>query len=413
MADYEFLTEATFADYVRQRPELAARIDADRLVSIREVGDGNLNLVFLATDDQGRGLCLKQALPWVRMTGEGWPMTPDRARHEVESLRTHHALVPDLLPEVYSYDPQRYIIAMEDLTDHQVWRGVLNEGRRSEGAAAAMGTYVGAVAFGTSVFALERSRHAAAVAAALNPQLCEITEDLVFTEPLVDAGRNSVLAANAGDAAEFQADAAMLAAMGEAKWLFMTHAEALLHGDLHTGSVMVRQPAGSPVCDSVKAFDSEFAFYGPVGFDLGALFANYVIAAARAYALGEDEMAHWCLRLVEQTWDAFEAEFRRRWPSRRDPRVWDDRFVDQRIAEWRSQAWLFAAAKMSRRIIGAAKTRDIESLPEDLREGAARGVLRVSRRIVVERHADSAPARLVGLAAELLVGARTSAVVPC
>ena len=77
MADYEFLTEATFADYVRQRPELAARIDADRLVSIREVGDGNLNLVFLATDDQGRGLCLKQALPWVRMTGEGWPMTPD------------------------------------------------------------------------------------------------------------------------------------------------------------------------------------------------------------------------------------------------------------------------------------------------------------------------------------------------
>lgn len=408
MSSYEFLTVDTVADHIRSLPELRALIDPDDLVSCAEIGDGNLNLVFLAKDGQGRGLCLKQALPYVRMTGEGWPMTPDRARHEVESLRAHHALTPELVPAVYHYDPARYIIAMEDLSDHRVWRGALNEGLRHEGAAAAIGTYVGAVAFGTSAFGMERAALAEAIASSVNPELCVITEDLVFTEPVVDAGRNSVLPANEKDAADFAADPAVRRAMGHAKWLFMTRSEALIHGDLHTGSVMVRAPQGSTVCDSVKAFDSEFAFYGPLAFDLGAVFANYVIAAARAYALGEDERATWCLSLIGQTWEAFDAEFRRRWPQRLDPRVWDDETLEDLLLSWRSEAWLFGAAKMSRRIVGAAKTKDIESLPEDLREGAARGVLKVARTMVRQAGLDSAPTTLAALAARELTAARTN-----
>ena len=61
---------------------------------------------------------------------------------------------------------------------------------------------------------------------------------------------------------------------------------------------MVRAAAdGRP--RSTKVFDSEFAFYGPVGFDLGLAYANYVIAAARAFALGEDERAAWALGLLD------------------------------------------------------------------------------------------------------------------
>jgi len=408
MADYAFLTESTIGDYVKEKPELSARIDADHLVSVKEIGDGNLNLVFLIRDAEDRGMCLKQALPYVRMTGEGWPMTPDRARHEVESIQTYGTLVPELSPEIFLFDPQRHIIAMEDLSDHEVWRTALNRGEMHEGAAAAMGRFVGAVAFGTSTFALDREALSEAIARTQNPQICVITEDLVFTEPLVDAGRNSVLPANEPDAAEFSADKAMMLAMGQAKWMFMTHAEALIHGDLHTGSVMVRRPADSEACDSVKAFDSEFAFYGPVGFDLGALFANYLIAAARAFALGEDDRAAWCLELIEQTWNGFEAEFRRRWPERRDPRVFGDAFLDDLIDRWRSESWLYAAAKMSRRIVGAAKTTDIETLPPELREGAARGVLHCARALVRERLVDHSPQHFISLATDLLKQYRTN-----
>lgn len=406
-ADYAFLTIEEIPEYIRSRPKLAARIDADNLVSINEIGDGNLNLVFIAKDTAGRGLVLKQALPYVRMTGEGWPMTPERSRFEIQSLRAHGALVPDLVVNVIDDEPERFIFVMEDLSDHQVWRGALNKGEIHNGVAGPVGTYIGAVAFGTSLFGMERMALAAAQERSVDPELCVITEDLVFTEPFVGAERNSWLPGNEADVREFQADTVFGEAMAEAKYFFMTHAEALIHGDLHTGSVMVRKPEGSNDADSVKAFDSEFAFYGPVAFDIGATWANYAIAAARAYALGEDDRALWCLGLIDETWSGFEAEFRRRWPERQDPRLWDDAFLDRLIARWRNETWLFAAAKMSRRIIGAAKTKDIETLPPELREGAARGVLLLARKAVVERHADSTPTHFAKLAQEIFPASRT------
>ncbi|MGJ3508698.1 S-methyl-5-thioribose kinase [Enemella sp. A6] len=410
MSDYEFLTVDTVAEYLRTRPGLSEHIDPENLVDVREVGDGNLNLVFLAKDDTGRGICLKQSLPYVRMTGEGWPMTPERARREANALRTHAALTPDLVPTLYDFNHDRYVMAMEDLSDHNVWRGLLNESESHEGVAEAMGRYVGSLAFGTSVFALPREELSEQIAATQNPQLCEITEDLVCTEPVHDIGRNSVLAANQPDADAFAADPAVRGALGWAKWIFMTQAEALIHGDLHTGSVMVRRGEDGRV-DSIKAFDPEFAFYGPVGYDVGALWANYVIAAARALALGEDDRAHWCLSLIGRTWDSFTAEFIRLWPSRRDDRIWDDTFRDERIEQWRRDAWLFAGAKMSRRIVGAAKTTDVETLAEPVREGAARGVLRTATAMFNEvwqhRRAPECPA-LLDLATRELVDSRTN-----
>ena len=407
-ATYEFLTTETVPVYLASVPALRERLDVDRIASVTEIGDGNLNLVFLIKDEDNKGVVLKQALPYVRMVGEGWPMTPERARHEVESLHAHHALVPDLVVDVFHHDVARFIIGMEDLSDHRVWRHALNEGQVHDGAAAAVGTYIGAVAFGTSALGLERAALAEAQLGAVNPELCQITEDLVFTEPSVDAGRNSVLPANEPDAAALAADEEFVAAMGRAKWAFMTHGEALVHGDLHTGSVMVRAANGDAACDSVKVFDSEFAFYGPVAFDIGATWANYVFAAARAYALGDEKRAAWALGLIAQTWDAFEAEFRRRWPDRLDPRVWRDDFLTDRLAAWQAEAWLFAAAKLSRRIIGAAKVKDIETLPEDVREGAARGVLHLARK-AVRVGADTTPQAFSALADAELRSSRTVA----
>ena len=405
---YEFLTADTIADYIAADPRLAAHVDAGAITEVKEVGDGNLNLVFIVHDAHGGGLVLKQALPYVRLVGPDWPMTPDRARHEAEALQFHGRLVPDLVPQVYAFDADRYILAMEDLSDHRVWRGALNEGLRHDGVAALMGEYVAAVAFGTSILGVDPEEQKMIASRSANPELCTITEDLVFTEPYFENGRNSVLPANEKDAADLAADDVIVRAMGGAKWSFMTHAEALIHADLHTGSVMVRAADGEqgPV-DSAKAFDSEFAFYGPVAFDLGALWANYTIAAARAIALGEDERADWCLDLCGQTWTAFEGSFRTLWPTRRDARVFTDGFGDDLIARWQSETWLFSAAKMARRIVGLAKTKDIESLPEDLREGAARGVLVTARQAVRDRLIATDPSAYAAMARESLLATTT------
>lgn len=52
---------------------------------------------------------------------------------------------------------------------------------------------------------------------------------------------------------------------------FCERAQALIHGDLHTGSVMVTH-------DSTQVIDPEFAFYGPMGFDIGAFLGNLILA---------------------------------------------------------------------------------------------------------------------------------------
>lgn len=402
MADqYEFLTKDNISNYLSSKQVFANLIDANNLVEFKEVGDGNLNLVFIMKDSSGKGIVLKQALPYVRLVGPDWPMTPSRARIEAETTIIHSKLAKDLVPEIYDYDPDRFIIAMEDLSDHVVWRGALNLGLRFDGVAGPLGKYVAKTAFGTSIFGLGQENHKLEVSRAINPGLCLITEDLVFTEPYFESGRNSVLSSNEKDAQDLANDKEMVNEIGLLKYKFMTAAESLIHGDLHTGSAMIKCE-DKKVAVSVKAIDSEFSFYGPIGFDLGALVANYTIAAARACALGNLDQMHWALSLPEQTWVEFEKEFRNLWPSRVDKRVFTDQLLEELIKTWRADTLGYAGAKMARRIVGLAKTSDIETLEPNVREGAARAVLQVARKTTKERNQAKSWAKLAKEAAEIM-----------
>ena len=76
-ADYEILTPETIPAYIDSVPNLAGIVDTSTL-EVAEVGDGNLNLVFVCRDAAGNGICLKQSLPYLRVVGEAWPLTPER-----------------------------------------------------------------------------------------------------------------------------------------------------------------------------------------------------------------------------------------------------------------------------------------------------------------------------------------------
>jgi 5-methylthioribose kinase len=384
MTDFSQLTSDSVTAYLASRSSLTGRIDSTRIASVREVGDGNLNLVFIIEDAAGASLVLKQSLPHVR-TDPSWPMTRERSAREATVLGHHVVADPSHVPAFYDFDPEHYVLAIENLSDHRVWRNELNEGRVHEFAAAEIGAYVARTAFATSPLGLDPLEHKRLIARAVNPELQQITEDLVFTEPYIEHEHNAVLPANAADVAELRADAPLVREMGLAKLRFMTTAQSLIHGDLHTGSVFVRSP-GDRLPGSVRAFDSEFGFVGPTGFDLGALWGNFIIAAARAEALGEPDRAELILTLPGRLWASFESHYRELWPQRVDPRVWGDAVLDQLLASIRDDAGVFAAAKAIRRIVGFAKASDIETLPPKLREGAARGVLRSGRALALTRH---------------------------
>jgi len=177
-------------------------------------------------------------------------------------------------------------------------------------------------------------------------------------------------------------DRAWVAAAMTMKRRFLTRQEALLHGDLHTGSIFVRGEAASL---SAKAFDSEFAFYGPLGFDLGLFWSNLIAAAVRAAVLGERERATSLLDAIAASWDAFVARLRELWPSRANAAKHPDCCLDQWIAEVLDDSWGFAACESTRRSVGLAKVSDIESLQGDQHTPAVTHVLRIARRILGER----------------------------
>ncbi|MBB2975810.1 5-methylthioribose kinase [Microbacterium endophyticum] len=394
----EQLTVDTVPEYLRQHRELTGPVDPESIASVTEVGDGNLNLVFIVRDASGAGVVVKQSLPHVRVD-PSWPLTRARTKREAVVLAAHEAVDPSHVPALYGFDEASVALSIEDLSDHAVWRSELNAGRMHPYAAAQLGTYVGAVSFATSVFGTGGPERRRLVAEAANPELSEITEDLVFTEPYVDHEHNGWLAANDIDVQELRADRAFVREIGLAKLRFQESTQSLLHGDLHTGSVFVRAED-----ESVRAFDSEFGTYGPTGFDLGAVWANLILAAARAKVLGRSGDAATLLELPVELVAAFEAEFVRRWPERVDPRVYGDDVREYVLESIRSDAAIYAAAKTVRRLVGFSKVADIETLPEPERAEAVRLALRSARAIGVARLTDASTRALSDLTKSVIIG---------
>src|SRR5215468_1914942 len=91
---YRILREADLRDHLAQIPVLVAQLGgAPAGWSICEVGDGNLNLVFIVKGATG-GLAVKQALPYVRLVGESWPLPLSRSHYEYLALTRQAQLAP-------------------------------------------------------------------------------------------------------------------------------------------------------------------------------------------------------------------------------------------------------------------------------------------------------------------------------
>src|SRR5688572_8262818 len=274
---YYALDERTAIDYARACAPIHALLPPGEPLLCEEIGDGNLNLIFriVSARDRARSVIVKQALPYVRLVGESWPLSPERARIESDALALQARLCPDLVPRLYHYDPTLYLTVMEDFRDAIIMRKGLIAGRRYPNFAEQIAEFLAQTLFKTSDLYLDSAAKKQAVTRFTNPELCKLTEDVIFTEPyLADApnNRHNPLIDPARIAA-LRTNEEVLREVRWLKWAFMTRAEALVHGDLHTGSIMVTP-------ERAWVIDPEFAYYGPMGFDIGAVLGNLVIGFA-------------------------------------------------------------------------------------------------------------------------------------
>jgi 5-methylthioribose kinase len=395
---YRPLNPNTMIDYVRSRPELRDLFgDTDDLEAV-EVGDGNLNLVFKvwARADRKRTVVIKQALPYLRLVGDSWPLPVDRARIEAEALKVHAALVPQHTPRVYFYDPEMYLTAMQNLDQHIIMREGLIRGIKYPLFAQHIGLFLARTLGNTSDLVLDYRTKKEQVAKFINPELCKITEDLVFTEPYRYTERNLFHKEIEPQVLALQADEALHVEVATMKEKFMTQAQALIHGDLHTGSIMVNQT-------DTYVIDPEFAFYGPMGFDIGAVIANLFLnyAAQEVRMSDPDQRADFRKYLTDsviELWRVFEREFQN---------VWDQ--VDQiNMPKGYQQDYMLrllqdaagmGACKMMRRVIGLAGTKDIRGIEDtDQRSIAASLALNIGKALIMERQQMRAIEDLVEVA---------------
>ncbi|MGI5453323.1 S-methyl-5-thioribose kinase [Streptomyces sp. CA-249302] len=347
-------------------------------IHVREVSDGNMNRVFLASSTDGtRSVAVKQALPWVRVAGPSWPMSPDRADAEARAYDQIARVAPDKIPSVHGYDPENYALVMEDMSDLEVLRTLLNEGAAyGPDTSARIGELVARLSFATSDFGMDSASRKALIAASVSPELCKITEDVVLSEPYIEHEHNHWHQDLTDLASEFRADTRLRTEVADLRHLFMTSAQALLHGDLHTGSIMVGEREGTPV---VRVFDPEFSFVGPIGFDLGLYWANALVSEERARALGRLTDHADQLRL---SWEAFEREFRALWPTRVDT-FFDDAYLDRFLRRVWTESLGYAGTEIIRRIIGFAHLTDLTTLPDPV--PASRRALLLGRELIVRR----------------------------
>ncbi len=362
---------------------------------IREVGDGNLNLVFIVEGPDG-SVCVKQALPYVRAAGPSWPMSPERAFFETSYYLAVAPHVGTLIPKIFHYEAALYCTIMERLSPHIILRQGLLAGRRYPNVARDIGEYIARACFFTSDFArpFEHKMDGIALFAA-NKSLVRISVDLIFSDPYCVSARNRHTSPQLDEIVrKLRCDAPLKVAAARFGQKFLNAPQALIHGDLHSGSVMVTES------DS-RVIDPEFAFYGPIGFDLGAFFGNLLLNwySQPAHSTPDDNRIayqEWILQQAKIFWETFRQCFLALWDAHANGDVFpramfsstedsanlqaaQNAFVDSLFADMLG----FGACKMIRRILGFAHVIDFECIQDAaLRSDCEAGALAMAHMLL-------------------------------
>ena len=401
--EFRRLTEADVPAYLKSVPAMRERFSDFDDLEVVEVGDGNLNFVFLVSNrqDLAQTVVLKQAVPYLRVVGESWPLTRHRMDIETAALRHFRSLCPQHVPEVFHADSDLSLVLMTRLGQHRILRAALLQGQTFDQVAEHLSNFMARSLFLGSDLYLSASAKKEAAKRFTNAELCKITEDFIFTHPYDNSPTNSYNPALPRVAIDrIQLNPLLRAAVGELKYAFMTRAETLLHGDLHIGSVMVS-------ADETYVIDPEFAFYGPMGFDIGILLANFFLAWYGQTARdGEAHVRDWLLSTAAQCWDGFAQQFMQLWQQHEQAGVgFTGRDLDGHSAQAYRNAFMhrlfqdslgFAGCELVRRVLGLAKVAEIADIADlQARASAEMAALRLAERLLLKRHTISGMSQLL------------------
>lgn len=356
---YFLMKEPDVIEYVQAK--YSDHFSPNAALTVHEIGDGNLNYVFRVKEEKtGKSVIIKQAGEALRISAE-MKVSTDRNRIESEILQIQDKYAPGLVPKIYGYDTVMCACAMEDLSDHALMRYALMRHEIFPRFAEDIATFMVNTLLKTTDVAMEHKEKKVMVKSFINPELCEITEDLVLTEPYNDCNhRNLVFAKNAAFVEkELYRDEALKLEVAKIKFDFMNNAQALLHGDLHTGSIFIK-------ADSTRVFDPEFAFYGPMGYDIGNVIANLIFAWDNGRASNATEFCDWVLQSISDIIDLFREKFLKCFDECATDLMaktpgFKEWYLDTIIADTAA----YTGTELIRRTVGMAQVKDVTTIADE------------------------------------------------
>lgn len=369
---YKILDKDSIPAYLDSLPKVTEILGRGKQLDIEEIGDGNLNYVYKirCSDSPGRTVVLKQAVPYLRMAGESWPLSRNRMTYEIRALLTYNDLVPSYVPTIYHSDEDMSVLVMQTLDNHTVVRHSMIRGETFPNIGKHIGNFLAETLFRTSTFGMESiERRHLMDQYNLNDELCKLTEDFIFTFPYMEHESNySSPATNEYANSNLRCDTEYKLGILKFKELFLTKTDALLHADLHTGSLMANK-------EETYIIDTEFAFFGPFGFDVGKIIANFLLCyTSHFHHSSDNSYRNWLLDEAMTIWQVFEKRFVELWNLQNKSAMLIDGLLNENELEKYKQKLIlnilhdsigFCACSLARRTLGIAGVADIRDIKEE------------------------------------------------
>ena len=248
------MPEFNALNYINATPPVKSLL-GDEPLDVKEIGDGNLNFIFRAQTAQ-KSLILKHAPPYLRMLGEAFSLPQNRICAEMHTMAYFKSIASEFIPTLYHCDEKAFLFVMEDLKGYETLQYKQLHEPISMSIYAKLGDFLALMHTHTPPLRPEGYYE--------NSTLKTISENYIFRYPYILNHEALVVPSFLPQRSHSKLFEANIAHLTE---LFLHAKESLLHGDLHTGSIMIQE-------ENLKIIDAEFAFFGPIGFDIGTLFAH-------------------------------------------------------------------------------------------------------------------------------------------
>ena len=344
--------------YVKEKNLFSENAD----LTVKEIGDGNINYIFKVENKiDGKSIVLKQADKLLRSSGR--PLDLTRSKIEANILRIENDLAPHFVPEIYFYDEIMCVLAMEDISEYKNLRTELIAGKIFLNFADNISEFLSRTLLLTTDLFMNKFEKKKNVKEFINPELCDISECLVFTEPYDNNRNRNIITAGNEEFVEntLYKNEDLHFAILKLREKFMNYSQSLIHGDLHSGSIFINEKG-------IKIIDPEFSFYGPMAYDIGNVIGNLYFPLYRAKFFMEDskkkeEFINWLEKCILDIPILFSKKCKLLWEKYSNDRLLKNKkFRDYYIENIIKDSLAYAGTEIIRRTVGDAKVLGLTSL---------------------------------------------------